>query len=305
MSNNNAAHVAADVASKFDSRIITFLVGPQKVRFRIHDNVLRQVQAGNFLAEAFCDGFKETKELPNDGPADFQFFVNSLYGLWTESTESSFECQGLKVPQKLKLYAFAHKFACHDFQNAIISSIYHFEPRNVWRDVFYREDLDRLVADVPDGSPMHKIIADWLIKDMFDLHSGVNYFEDGFLEGLPEFLVRVALKHILTYSFPRTLDKKTPIKMKAKGKYLLPEDNQVRERKRQPPADVQGLLAGDADNTVSCLRPPPRGWRHASAPPAPQNIFDNWTVEGLDCEDADDSILRPPKRRRVQRGSSV
>ncbi|KAG6360578.1 hypothetical protein INS49_011640 [Diaporthe citri] len=268
MSSNDAAHVAADVASKFDSRIITFLVGPQKIRFRIHDNVLRQAQAGNFLGKAFCDGFRDIKELPDDGPAEFQFFVNSLYRVWTESTELPFKCENLKVPQKLKLYAFAHKYACHDFQNAIISSIYHFEPQHVWRNAICREDLERLVADVPDGSPMHRILTDWLLKDMFDMHPGVNHIADEFLEGLPEFLLRAALKHMLTYSFPRSLNKKMPLKMRAKGNYLLTEDNQVRERKLEPLVDVQGLLAGDAGNAVPCPRPPAGGWRHASAPPA-------------------------------------
>lgn len=255
--------------------------------------MLRQAQAGNFLAKAFRKGFQETKALPKDGPAEFQFFVNSLYGVWTESTEFPFKCEGLEVPQKLKLYAFAHKYACHDFQNAIISSLYHFEQRNHWQDAICRHDLKRLVADVPDGSPMHRLLGDWLIKDMFDMAPGVNYFADDFLEGLPEFLVRAALKHMLTYSFPRSLGKNMPLNMKVEGKYLLPEDNQVREKKRKPPVDDPGLLAGGAGNTVSSPRPPAGGWRHSSAPP------------GLDGEAADDIVMRPRKRRMLLRESSV
>lgn len=230
--------------------------------------------------------------------------MNSLYGVWTVSTAVPFKCAGLKIPQKLKLYAFAHKYPCHDFQNAIISSVYDSEQRNDWEDAFCRQDLDRLVADVPDGSPMHLLLTDWLLKDTFDMHKGVNYIADEFLEGLPEFLLRAALKHMLTYSFPRSRNRKMPLKMKAIGKYLLPEDNQVRESRPEPPVNVQGLSAGDADNTVPCPRPPPGGWRHGSAPPASKNIFGD-EIEGLDGEVDYDSIMRSPKRRRVQRGSSV
>lgn len=260
--------------------------------------MLRQAQAGNFLGKAFCDGFRDIKELPKDGPAEFQFFVNSLYKIWTESREYPFNCDGLKVPQKLELYAFAHKYACHDFQNAIISSIYNFEPWNDWKSAICRQDLERLVADVPDGSPMHALIGDWLIKDMFNVRPEVNYITDEFLEGLPEFLVRAALRHMLTHNFPRSPNKKMTLKMKDKGNYLLPEDSQVRERIRVPPADVQDLLAGDADNTDPCPRPPAGSWGHASAPPASQTISGDETKD-LDGQTANDNIGRPSKRRRL------
>lgn len=198
--------------------------------------------------------------------------MNSLYGLWTESAGSPFNCEDLEFPQKLKLYAFAHKYDCHDFQNAIISSLHDFESWNHWRHTIRLDDLERLVADVPEGSPMHEFLKDWLIKDMFNMQPGVNHIADKFLDGLPEFLVRAALKHILTYDFPRSLNK---MKMKTKGKYLLPEDNQVQERKRKLPVD----------DTVPYPRPPPGGWRHSSAPP--------------DC-----IVKRPRKKRRIQRRPS-
>lgn len=206
--------------------------------------MLQQAQAGNFLAKALRKGSQETKALPKDGPTEFQFFVNSLYRVWTESTGSPFECEGLKVSQKLKLYAFAHKYACHDFQNSIISSVYNFEWRNYWRDAICHHDLKHLVADVPDGSSMHRLLEDWLIKDMFNMMSGVDHISDEFLKGLPEFLVRAALKHLLTSSC--SLNNQMPSEVKAEGKYLLPEDNQVRKKKRNAPVDDQGLSAGGA-----------------------------------------------------------
>lgn len=274
--------------------------------------MLQQAQAGNFLAKAFRKGFQETKALPNDRPAEFQFFVNSLYGVWTESTESPFKCEGLKVSQKLKLYALAHKYACHDFQNAIISSVYESEHHYSWLDVICSHDLKRLAADVPDGSPMHRLLEDWLVKDMFSMMPGVNHIADEFLEGLPEFLVRAALKHLLTYSFPRSLNKKMPPKMKAEGKYLLPEDNQVQEKKRKTPVNDQGLSAGGADDTASPPRPPAGSWRHSSVPLAAEYITHGQTysllsneIEGLDGEAADDIAMRSLKRRRFERGFSV
>lgn len=90
---------------------------------------------------------------------------------------------------------------------------------------------------------MHRLLTDWLIKDMFDIRGGVRHFEDGFLGALPEFLVRAALKHVLTYRFPRSCSKKTPSQMKTREKYLLPEDNQVRET-LVPWGDFQSFLAG-------------------------------------------------------------
>lgn len=136
------------------------------------------------------------------------------------------------------------------------------------------------------------------------MYPEANCITDEFLERLPEFFLRAALRHMLTYSFPRSLNKKMPLKMKEKGKYLLPEDSKVRERKLEPPVDVQGLLAGDADHTVPCPRRPAGGWRHASVPPTFKDIL-RVKIEGLDGEAADVRIMRPPKRRRVQRGSSV
>lgn len=157
-----------------------------------------------------------------------------------------------------------------------MSSLHDFESWNHWRHTIRRDDLERLVADVPDGSPMHEFLKDWLIKDMFNMQSGVNHIADEFLDGLPKFLMRAALKHILTYDFPRSLNKTMPLKMKAKGKYLLPEDNQVQERKRELPVD----------DTVPHPRPPPGGWRHSSAPPA--------------CG----IVKRPRKKARIQRRPS-
>lgn len=127
------------------------------------------------------------------------------------------------------------------------------------------------------------------------MQPGVNTIEDEFLEGLPEFLVRAALKHTLTYNFPRSITKKLPLKMKAKGRYLVPEDNQVREQ-----VNAQCLLVGDADNAVRCQGP------SVSAPSASQRTYvcsaDLDYFEGEACEE----IFMPPrKRRRFQRGSSV
>lgn len=127
---------------------------------------------------------------------------------------------------------------------------------------------------------------------------GVNHIGDGFLEELPEFLVRAALKHMLTYEFHRSLNKKMPLNMKAKGKYLLPEDNQVQERKQELPVD----------DTISCPRPPAGGWRYGSAPPASRNVAPSVYgdgIDGLDGEADEEIFMRPRKKRRFQRGSSL
>lgn len=130
------------------------------------------------------------------------------------------------------------------------------------------------------------------------MQPGVNHIADEFLDGLPEFLVRAALKYMLTYDFPRSLNKTMPLKMKTKGKYLLPEDNQVQERKQELPVD----------DTIPCPRPPAGGWRHGSAPPASRNVAPNVRgdrIDGLDGEAGEEIFMRPRKKRRFQRGSSV
>lgn len=145
---------------------------------------------------------------------------------------------------------------------------------------------------------MHEFLKDWLIQDMFNMKPGLNHITDEFLDGLPESLVRAALKHMLTYDFPRSLNKTMPLEVKAKGKYLLPEDNQVQERKQELPVD----------DTIPCPRPPAGGWRHGSAPPASRNVahrvYGDGT-DGLDGEAGEEIFMRPRKKRRFQSGSSL
>lgn len=187
--------------------------------------MLRQAQAGNFFDKVFPNGLQEAKELPECGPAEFNFLVKSLYGFWTVPTESCFNCEDLEISQLLKLYAFAHRYACHNFQNAIIFRLFNVEYCKDWRDVICRHDLERLVTDIPDGSHMHEFLKDWLIKDMFNMQPETDDIVYEFLEELPEFFLRAALKHMLTCNFSRPPEERMSSMMKVRGEYLLPYED--------------------------------------------------------------------------------
>lgn len=188
--------------------------------------MLRQAQAGKFFDKVFPNGLQEAKELPECGPVEFNFFVKSLYAFWTVPTESCFNCENLGIPQLLKLYAFAHRYDCHNFQNAIIFRLFNVECCKFWRQAICRHDLERLVADVPDGSRMHEFLKDWLIKDMFNMQSEeANHIDYEFLEELPEFFLRAALKHMLTCNFSRPPEERMSFMLKDNEEYLLPYED--------------------------------------------------------------------------------
>ncbi|KAK2607720.1 hypothetical protein N8I77_006381 [Diaporthe amygdali] len=121
-------------APEFGSRIVTFLVGPEKVRFCVHESIFSQAEAGKFFNTAFTNGFLETStglmELPEDGPDEFQCFLRWLYGTWMEPKEFSICWAELEFSQQIRLYAFAHKYTIDDLQNAIICDLHDLERTN-------------------------------------------------------------------------------------------------------------------------------------------------------------------------------
>lgn len=182
------------------------MVGPQKFRFNVHKNVLCQAPAGSFFQKVFGGGgFKEAKQLPEDGPNEVQFFVDSLYRAWTGNSEApdAFDCVRLELSQEIKLYVFAQRYACRDLQNAIISDLLDYAKGIYWTDAdFFRQDLEYLDHHLPDTTPMHRLLSLWFIrdvleKDMLEEDSEAIAFTDGMVNDLPDFLVRAALEHVI------------------------------------------------------------------------------------------------------------
>ncbi|KAJ0125412.1 hypothetical protein J7T55_006758 [Diaporthe amygdali] len=170
MSDKDSPPKAAATAPQFDSRIVTFVVGPRKVRFGVHESTLSQAEAGHFFNKSFTNGFQETNtgcmELPEDDPEQFRCFLRWLYGIWVQPNQPLNCWTELDFSQQIKLYAFAHKYAIHALHNAIICELHSTEIKKKWGHMgIRREELEFLVANVPDGSPMHRLLADWLIKD--------------------------------------------------------------------------------------------------------------------------------------------
>lgn len=76
-----ASHVLTPDRSLFSERVVTIVVGPSEVTWRIHENLLSG--ASDFFKSAFNSGFKEALEdrlaLPEDDPQAFELFVRWLY----------------------------------------------------------------------------------------------------------------------------------------------------------------------------------------------------------------------------------
>lgn len=143
-------------------------------------------------------------------------------------TKPAFNCQYLEIPQKLKLYAFARKYACRDLQNAIMSDMLQLKRGKAWLEMNIRlEDLEYLNNHLPETAPMHKLLSQWLIQDMFSKRLGIAEIREVNLEKLPEFLVRAVLEHVVrhfrpirTITWPQTGDEK----------FLLPGDTAAGEQ---------------------------------------------------------------------------
>ncbi|KAK2607719.1 hypothetical protein N8I77_006380 [Diaporthe amygdali] len=94
-----------------------------------------------------------------------------------------------------------------------------------------REDLEFFVANLPDTSPMHKLLADWLVKDVMDpnlgdemdTNRGTRQIDEFLLERLPDSFVRFLLNHLLNSKISGLKN----LPLKAKRKYM-----RIRQRER-------------------------------------------------------------------------
>lgn len=193
--------------------------------------MLSQAEAGKFFNKAFTNGSQEAAtgcmELPEDVPTDFQYFVKWLYEIWMELEKVSICWAKLEVMQQFRLYAFAHKYAINILQDAIICDLHDFENTNEWRSTkIRREDLEFLVANVPDGSPLLRFLADWLINDEFNvLKPGVRIDEE-VLEKIPAAFMRFVLRHLLEHKICAEFES---FLMSDKEAYMLPKDMLARD----------------------------------------------------------------------------
>ena len=66
----------------FSERVVTIFVGPARIKWSLHENLLSATS--DFFRSAFNGGFKESTDdtlaLPEDDPAAFELFVRWLYG---------------------------------------------------------------------------------------------------------------------------------------------------------------------------------------------------------------------------------
>jgi hypothetical protein len=93
-----------------------------------------------------------------------------------------------------------------------------------------RKDLECLDGRLPDTIPMHRLLSQWLIQDVFSKLHGIAEIREMNLEELPDFLVYAVLEHVAEYFRPiRTITwPQSPDET-----FLLPGDTAAREQKSQ------------------------------------------------------------------------
>lgn len=187
------------------SRIVTIIVGPEKVRFLAHQAIFDQPDAGGFFQKVFINGFQETAEgvlmLPDDDANLVGRFIEKLYVSKGSTRERKFFLASQNVLHT-DIYSFGHKYCIHDIENRMISAMF----SHCMRDsllhskgnldgVIDTDALHRFVKAVPEGSHMHTLLAKWIAKDMLlsaDLKPG-NWYPD--YDDVPEVLLKLAWKH--------------------------------------------------------------------------------------------------------------
>jgi len=128
------------------SRVVTVQVGPDKVTWSLHENLLSETC--DFFKVAFRGEFKEKSgelELPDDDPAAFELFIRWLYAKRASLATSSpfLPINGpADVRQYLQLYVLAAKHLIEDLQNEVMDIVYDYfapegEPYPDLRDVQY------------------------------------------------------------------------------------------------------------------------------------------------------------------------
>ncbi|KAL1865159.1 hypothetical protein Daus18300_007285 [Diaporthe australafricana] len=205
MSSNDLNPTAEAMVSKFNSRIVTILVGPEEFPFCIHETLLLDERAGALLNGAFEDGARAAgtgrMELPEDEPAEFECFVRWLYCMPTVPYVIDIGYFDLGPSQLLKLYTFAYRNLIHQLQDEIMVEMCNKQPLMTWHcGRFDREVLEHFVAEVSDGSAMHEFLAQWFLHDgcrhiaTTCSRKGTKMNES---EDVPPVVLRLVMKHIL------------------------------------------------------------------------------------------------------------
>ncbi|KAL1865163.1 hypothetical protein Daus18300_007289 [Diaporthe australafricana] len=114
-------------------RIVTIIVGHQKKRWSVHENLLSN--KSEFFRASFRGGFRESKdgvlELPEDDPRVFELFVGWAYAQPINDLNTSRmrilsrpDDRKITIRDYIGLHAFGEKYMMERLQNEVANAIY-------------------------------------------------------------------------------------------------------------------------------------------------------------------------------------
>lgn len=166
----------------FSDRVVTVLVGPSEVQWRLHENLLSGIS--DFFRSAFNSGFQESIEdkltMPEDDPHSFELFVRWLYiraltpSAVSNSTTSAHVMLGKDftggsstacIQDYLKLYVLASKVLVEELENACVDMAHAFYSVGLRRpDV---KDVKYVYENTMPGCGMRRLLKERLTMSLF------------------------------------------------------------------------------------------------------------------------------------------
>lgn len=142
------------------SKVITILVGPSKVSYSLHKDLLcaHSPFFENCLRSNFLEKQKDQVELPEDSAEVFEHFINWIY---REDAIKPTDQSSLELA--IHTYVFADKLCMPAFKNRLMTRI-----RGYYRDTAVHLDTLLLwnAMDVPEKLPLGQFLYDQVGYDM-------------------------------------------------------------------------------------------------------------------------------------------
>lgn len=144
------------------NNIIFILVGPEKVKFGVHQGVL--VQRSPFFQAALTGKFKEAMEgriILHDGDPDvFAVFVSWLYTTKLENmVDETSSCTKVRL---IKLYLFADRYDVPILRNDVIDALYKNWKEDPRLPISYFQEV---YDTTPPRDPLRRLFVDLITSD--------------------------------------------------------------------------------------------------------------------------------------------
>ncbi|KAK7723776.1 hypothetical protein SLS64_000107 [Diaporthe eres] len=166
----------------FSERVVTVLVGPSEVQWRLHENLLSGIS--DFFRSAFNSGFKESLEdrlaMPEDDPHSFELFIRWLYIRTLTPTAVSNSTLAANVmlgkdftagsstaciQDYLRLYVLASKVLVEELENACVDMAHAFYSVGMRRPDI--KDVQYVYEHTMPGCGMRRLLKERLTMSLF------------------------------------------------------------------------------------------------------------------------------------------